>query len=184
LFEVRLIEAMQAMSAPKLNMDVVNNIRLLRASRLTPLLMALSLVACSEPESGFRSGPPPNAGYGRPPGGYGYYQPPDERDMDEDDEDNPDRSSPEDSDSSNRTTDDSDASRESPDHADSQPDTNNATPTPSSLPTAKSLGNGRVESPYAPGKQVDVEGFPPGSTVRDPYTGQIFIVPVPKSGSP
>jgi hypothetical protein len=36
--------------------------------------------------------------------------------------------------------------------------------------------NGLVESPYAPGKEVDVQGYRPGSIVRDPYTGQLFIV--------
>ena len=35
----------------------------------------------------------------------------------------------------------------------------------------------RVESPYSPGKYVDVEGFAPGTEVKDPYTQKIFLVP-------
>lgn len=34
-----------------------------------------------------------------------------------------------------------------------------------------------VESPFSPGKFIDVEGFPPGTEVKDPYTGKIFRVP-------
>ena len=34
-----------------------------------------------------------------------------------------------------------------------------------------------VESPFSPGKYVDVEGFPPGTEVKDPYNGKIFRVP-------
>jgi hypothetical protein len=175
---------MQAMSAPKSNMDVAKNIRLLAAGLLALLLTAVCLVACSGPETGFRSWPPNHASYAPPPGGYGDYQPPDERQTDEDDGRNAGRPPAEESESSNLMPDDSDSLRESPDRADNQPDTNHATPTPSDLPTARSVGNGRVESPYAPGKEVDVQGFPPGSTVRDPYTGQLFIVPLPKGGSP
>ena len=37
---------------------------------------------------------------------------------------------------------------------------------------------GMVISPYSPeGNYVDVSAFAPGSAVRDPYTGKIFLVP-------
>jgi|SRR6516162_654339 hypothetical protein len=37
---------------------------------------------------------------------------------------------------------------------------------------------GMVTSPYVPdGNYIDVNGFAPGSAVKDPYTGKIFLVP-------
>jgi len=37
---------------------------------------------------------------------------------------------------------------------------------------------GMVTSPYSPeGNYIDVSVFPPGSAVRDPYTGKVFLVP-------
>jgi hypothetical protein len=37
---------------------------------------------------------------------------------------------------------------------------------------------GMVISPYSPdGNYIDVSAFPPGSAVKDPYTGKIFRVP-------
>lgn len=64
----------------------------------------------------------------------------------------------------------------------------NAGPPPTAGTTTKSKGDypygipvpGKphlVESPYSPGKFVDVEGFGPGQEVKDPYTGKIFLVP-------
>lgn len=61
-------------------------------------------------------------------------------------------------------------------------------PTPPAAPTKAAKGDhpygipvpGKphvVESPFSPGKYVDVEGFPPGTEVKDPYTGKIFLVP-------
>src|SRR5262249_16860893 len=37
---------------------------------------------------------------------------------------------------------------------------------------------GMVTSPYSPeGNYIDVSAYPPGSAVKDPYTGKVFLVP-------
>ncbi len=37
--------------------------------------------------------------------------------------------------------------------------------------------SGFVRSPYSPDKMTDVRGYAPGTEVKDPYTGKIFLVP-------
>jgi hypothetical protein len=67
-------------------------------------------------------------------------------------------------------------------------ETTAASPPPTAAPTKIAKGDypygipvpGKphlVESPYSPGKYIDVEGFPPGTEVKDPYTDKIFLVP-------
>jgi hypothetical protein len=70
------------------------------------------------------------------------------------------------------------------------PPENNSPPPPPAPPTSSKVTKGDfpygipvpgkphlVESPYSPGKYIDVEGFGPGQEVKDPYTGKIFLVP-------
>lgn len=48
------------------------------------------------------------------------------------------------------------------------------------LPYAKAVPgkSGFVTSPYEPYKgYIDVRGFPPGTEVKDPYSGKTFLVP-------
>ena len=61
-----------------------------------------------------------------------------------------------------------------------------ATPTPVPVAAPRDLPYGTpvpgkpgfVTSPHSPtAGSVDVRGFPPGSEVKDPYSGKIFLVP-------
>jgi hypothetical protein len=47
------------------------------------------------------------------------------------------------------------------------------------------IGKGQdlLESHGAPGKFIDVKGFPAGSTVADPYTAQVFRIPARRNVS-
>jgi len=62
-----------------------------------------------------------------------------------------------------------------------QPQPSGPAPSISSLdfPTAKPVEGkpGYVFSPFDAGKYVDVSGYAPGSKVKDPYSGKIFLVP-------
>ncbi len=68
--------------------------------------------------------------------------------------------------------------------------TQEGSPPPASTPSSTKVAKGDypygipvpgkphvVESPFSPGKFIDVEGFPPGTEVKDPYTNKIFRVP-------
>ncbi|MEA3213676.1 MAG: ral secretion pathway protein [Chthoniobacter sp.] len=60
------------------------------------------------------------------------------------------------------------------------PPTPTAPPTASDVPTAAAVKGkpGFVISPHAPkAGYIDVRGFPPGTEVRDPYSGKMFRVP-------
>jgi len=57
---------------------------------------------------------------------------------------------------------------------------NGAAPQKADYPYAQPVPGkpGYVVSPYAPGSgYVDVRGWAPGTEVKDPYTGKIFLVP-------
>jgi hypothetical protein len=52
-------------------------------------------------------------------------------------------------------------------------------PNQPAIPTAKPVPGmpGYVFSPFNPNKYIDVEGYSSGDQVKDPYSGQLFIVP-------
>lgn len=53
------------------------------------------------------------------------------------------------------------------------------TPVVQDYPTATSVEGkpGFVKSPFGGSGIVDVRGYPPGTEVKDPYTGKVFLVP-------
>ncbi|HEX8373486.1 MAG TPA: hypothetical protein VF585_11945 [Chthoniobacterales bacterium] len=53
------------------------------------------------------------------------------------------------------------------------------TPVVQDYPTAKAVEGkpGFVNSPFGGSGIVDVRGYPPGTEVKDPYTGKVFLVP-------
>jgi hypothetical protein len=59
------------------------------------------------------------------------------------------------------------------------PTTSTTTPTKSDPPYGVPVPGkpGFVTSPFSPDKLTDVRGYAPGTEVKDPYTGKIFLVP-------
>jgi hypothetical protein len=57
--------------------------------------------------------------------------------------------------------------------------TSTTTPSSSGAPVAQMIPGkaGQVYSPFAPGKPIDVSGYPPGTLMRCPYTAKEFKVP-------
>lgn len=53
------------------------------------------------------------------------------------------------------------------------------TPVVQDYPTASAVEGkpGFVKSPFGGAGIVDVRGYPPGTEVKDPYTGKVFLVP-------
>lgn len=76
-----------------------------------------------------------------------------------------------------------------PDHETKPHDDTASAPAPKNNPPPAQVGNyeygkpvpgkpGFVTSPYEPYQgYIDVRGFPPGTEVKDPYTGKVFLVP-------
>lgn len=57
------------------------------------------------------------------------------------------------------------------------PETKPVVPPSGGYPTAKRTRPGYVESPFAAGREVDVQGMRSGAKARCPYTQKVFIVP-------
>ena len=69
---------------------------------------------------------------------------------------------------------------ETPSTTDETPKAENKTPSPVANPEYGKKADGKVgfiESPYAPGKLIDVRALPPGTEIECPYTKKPLLVP-------